>query len=121
MNQTATSNTSSNTSTNSAASFSRALTMSATALILLITFQAAAYLPQFGRSSNIASAGQVSQVGGFTIMTSDANTEDILLLLDGRNEQLSVYRNENNNTVQLYQKVSLPRLFSDAKAREQGK
>jgi len=99
----------------------RALTMSATALVLLIAFQAAARLPQFGRGSNTASAGQVSQVGGYTVMTSDANTEDILLVLDGRNEQLSVYRNENNTSVQLYQRVSLPRLFSDARTREQGK
>lgn len=104
-----------------AAPLSRALTISATTLIVVIAFQAVARLPQFVHGVNVASAGQVSQVGGFTIMTSDANTEDILLLLDGRNEQLSVYRNENNNAIQLYQKVSLPRLFSDAKAREQGK
>ncbi len=99
---------------------SRPLTVSATLLLLAVALQAAARLPQYGRGST-ASAGQVSQVSGYTVMTSDANTEDILLLLDGRNEQLSVYRNENNSSVQLYQKISLPRLFSDAKTREQGK
>ncbi len=98
----------------------RALTLSAAALLTVIAFQAGARLPQFGRGST-ASAGQVSQVGGFTVMTSDANNEDIIVLLDGRNEEISVYRNENNTSVQLYQKVSLPRLFTDARIRETGK
>ncbi len=82
----------------------------------LVAFQAYAQLggPAGSRS------GMVSQVSGYSILTSDAGTDDIVIVLDNRNEELMVYRTEGQS-VQLYQKVALPRLFTEARARNQGR
>ena len=95
--------------------FTKPLTVSAIALLALIAFQASARFPQVGRSST-ASAGMVSSVGGYTILTSNAGNEDILLVLDSRNEELNAYRTEHSSAVQLYEKVALPQLFTSARA-----
>ncbi len=94
-----------------------ALTVTAIAGAALLVFQAAA---QVGGTSGSRS-GMVSQSGPFTLMTSDAGSEDIVVVLDNRNEQLMVYKTENAQSLQLYQKLSLPRMFMDAKARAAGK
>lgn len=65
-------------------------------------------------------AGVVSQVGGLTVMTTDATNEDLLLVLDSRNEELFVYRTQNNESVQLLQRYPIPQLFVDARARSLG-
>ncbi|HLP84253.1 MAG TPA: hypothetical protein VK157_07880 [Phycisphaerales bacterium] len=65
-------------------------------------------------------AGVVSQVGGLTVMTTDATNEDLLLVLDGRNEELFVYRTQNNESVQLLQRYPIAQLFVDARARSLG-
>lgn len=87
---------------------------------VLLVFQAAARVPQLGGGSN-SRTGMVSQAGPFTVMTSDAGNEDIVVVLDNRTEQLLVYRVENSQSVQLFQKLALPRLFLDAKSRAAGK
>ncbi len=86
----------------------------------LLVVQAAARVPQIGGNSS-ARTGMVSQTGPFTIMTSDAGNEDIVVVLDNRNEQMMVYKVENSQSLQLFQKLALPRLFLDAKARAAGK
>jgi hypothetical protein len=65
-------------------------------------------------------AGVVSQVGGLTVMTTDATNEDLLLVLDSRNEELFVYRTQNNESVQLLQRYPIAQLFVDARARSLG-
>lgn len=65
-------------------------------------------------------SGMISQVSGYSLMTSDAGTDDIVLVLDNRNEELMVYRTEGQ-AIQLYQKLPLPRLFTEARARNQGR
>lgn len=97
-----------------------ALTGTAVVAAGLLVVQAAARVPQIGGSSS-ARTGMVSQTGPFTIMTSDAGNEDIVVVLDNRNEQMMVYKVENSQSLQLFQKLALPRLFLDAKARAAGK
>jgi len=87
----------------------------------LLVVQAAARVPQLGGGGSGSRAGMVSQSGPYTVMSSDAGNEDIVAVLDNRNEQLMVYKVENSQSLQLYQKLALPRLFMDAKARAAGK
>jgi hypothetical protein len=67
-----------------------------------------------------ARADLVSQVGGLTVLTSDAGGDDVLLVLDSRNEELFVYKTTNNDGIQLAQRYSVPQLFIDARARALG-
>lgn len=74
-------------------------------------------LPDF---ASIASGSVVAQTGGLTVMTSEVPGEDILLVLDSRNEELFVYRADNKVGVQLLQRYPVPQLFVDARARTRG-
>lgn len=65
-------------------------------------------------------AGVVSQSGGLTVMTTEALNEDLLVVLDSRNEELFVYRTELKGGVQLLQRYQVPQLFVDARARSTG-
>jgi hypothetical protein len=67
-----------------------------------------------------AGSGMVSQVGAYTMMTTAGQNEDVLLVIDGRAEELLVYRTDNANGVQLMQRLNLPRAFLDARARAMG-
>jgi hypothetical protein len=92
---------------------------SAFVLLALIILQSPTLLAQpFGDSP--AKAGMVSQVGQLTVMTADAGSEDLLLVLEGRSEELLVYRSDRNG-IQLQQRVSIQQLFQDARAQSQGK
>lgn len=62
-------------------------------------------------------AALVAQSGSYTIMTTDSTNEDLVLVLDGRSEQLLVFRTERLNELQLLQKLSLPQMFGDARAK----
>lgn len=93
------------------------LSLSAVALAGLLTWQAQAM--QFGREGGGSSA-MVSHVGDYTMMTFSVGNEDMLLTLDNRSEELYLYRAENQNAVSLFQKLSLPKLFSEARSRAQG-
>lgn len=64
-----------------------------------------------------AGADLVSASGPFTILTAETINEDILLALDARAELLTVYRTDRLEDIQLVEKLSLPQLFSDARAR----
>ncbi|MCC6229597.1 MAG: hypothetical protein IT432_10260 [Phycisphaerales bacterium] len=93
------------------------LSASAVVLLGLVVWQAQA--KQIGRADG-GGAGMVSNVGDYTMMTFPVGNEDMLLTLDNRSEELYVYRVENQNAVALFQKLSLPRLFSEARTRAQG-
>lgn len=88
----------------------------ASALVIL-----ALILVQSSRmGGNRALAEMVSSSGGYTVMTADGGTDEVLLILDERSEELFVYRVENQRSVDMKERISLSRLFSDARAAAQG-
>ena len=95
-----------------------ALAASAFVLVALIVVQANAFLQPFDQG-NQAKAGMVSQSRQLTVMTADAGAEDLMLVLEGRTEELFVYRSDRNG-MQLQQRLSIPKLFQDARAMAQG-
>lgn len=62
----------------------------------------------------------VSQTGGLTVLTSEAGNEDLLVVLDSRNEELFVYRTDLKQGSQLLQRYPVAQLFTDARARSLG-
>lgn len=93
--------------------------LSASALLI-----AALVVVQAGRllTGTPAQADMVSTSGVFTALTSEAtNSNDVLLVLDGRSEELLVYKVENQNSVELYKKYNVPRLMSEARSRHTGR
>lgn len=100
------------------------LTVTAAVLSTLVAVQVLGGAPPIGprgNDSSSAHAGMVSSAGGHTVMTADGNNEDLLLVLDERSEELFVYRTDVNKGVQLFQRMSLPEIFSDARARAVGR
>jgi hypothetical protein len=91
--------------------------LSAMALILaaLIVFQAS-------RPWSLAEARAdvVGQASSLTALTFTASPQDVLLVLDGRSEELMAYRVENQNSVELFARYSVPRMFADARNRAIG-
>jgi hypothetical protein len=67
-----------------------------------------------------AEAGLVSLAGGLTVLTAGAGNEDVLVVLDERNERLMVYRTDARQGVQLMQQIPLQELFAEARARSLG-
>lgn len=90
--------------------------LSASALVItgLIIFQATRMAPE-ARADLVASNGNV------TALTVSANTDDVLMVINGRQEELLVYRVENQTSVELFARHSLPRLFADARAGAMGR
>ena len=96
---------------------SAALSASALVIAALIVVQAGRML-----SGPEARADLVGATGTLTVLTAEAsNSNDVLLVLDGRSEELLVYKVENQSNLDLYKKYPLPRMFSDAKGRSSGK
>jgi hypothetical protein len=95
------------------------LLASAFVILALILIQAESLLAQpFG--GDAASAGMVSHSGSLTVMTANAGVDDLLLVLEGRGEELLIYRTDRNG-LQLYQRLNVPKLFEDARAMAQGR
>ena len=95
---------------------------SAFVLLALVLIQAEPLVAQQGGllgGKGGAQAGMVSQVGQLTVMTADSGNDDVLLVLEGRSEELYVYRADRNG-VQLQQRLQIPKLFTDARAMAQG-
>ncbi len=65
--------------------------------------------------------GMAAASGSLVALTADAGTEDILLVLDNRTEELLVYNVPNPTTVQLLQRLNLAQLFTQARARSLGR
>jgi hypothetical protein len=88
---------------------------SAFVLFALIMIQAEPLIAQQGGVlGKSAQAGMVSQVGQITVMTADAGSDDVLLVLEGRSEDLYVYRTDRNG-IQLQQRMPVSKVFQDAK------
>lgn len=98
-----------------------ALWASAFVLFALVLIQAQGLFGAQPFGGGMAEAGVVSQTGPLTVMTSDGGNEDILVILDARSETVFVYRTDLKNGVQLFQRVPVPQLFVDARARSVGR
>jgi hypothetical protein len=90
-----------------------ALLASAFVLVALIVLQA-------GRLGE-ARADMVSSAGGLSVLTADTGSEESLFVLDSRKEELSVYRVVNQNSLELYRRYELPRVFGDARSKALGR
>jgi hypothetical protein len=91
-----------------------ALWASVVVLVALIIIQA-------GRlTGGEARADLVAATGGYTALTAEIPAEDVLLVADNRSEQIMVYKVVNQSSLDLFRTYSLPRLFSDARARATG-
>ena len=64
-----------------------------------------------------ALAGIVSEAGSTTILSTEVSNEDIVLVLDARTEELIVYRTDLQKGMELLQRLNMPQVFSDARAR----
>jgi hypothetical protein len=91
-----------------------ALWASAVVIAALIILQAGRMGPGPAR------ADVVSTVSGTTALTFEAQSEDLLATIDGRQEMLFVYRVQNKNALELVRSYTLPELFAEAKARSNG-
>ena len=68
-----------------------------------------------GAGGNAAYAGDVGEVGHLRLITSlSSQDEEILSILDQDNEIISAYGVANGQTIELYDVVSLPAVFSRA-------
>jgi len=67
-----------------------------------------------------ASAEMVTQSSEYVSLTTNGGTSELALVIDKRTEELSVYRVEALSTIELYQRIDLPRVFADARARSEG-
>jgi len=77
---------------------------------------------QAGRMADSrAMAEMVTQSGDFTLMTTAAQSEELLYVLDNRNEELTVYRVSNQRDLELLYKDSLPELFTAARLSAGGR
>ncbi len=74
----------------------------------------------FEVSAAFALPSDVSQTGGLTVLTSEAGNEDLLVVLDSRNEELFVYKTDLKQGSQLLQRYPVAQLFTDARARSLG-
>ena len=91
-----------------------ALWASACVIAALIIVQAGRMGPEPAR------ADVVSSVGGMTALTFESQSEDLLAVIDGRSENLFVYRVENKNSLDLLRSYSLPTVFAEARSRAGG-
>ncbi len=94
-----------------------ALWASAFILIALILTQAASRHP-----GNAALAGDAANVADLAVLTASAGTdEDVLCILDQRNETLSVFGVEQGRSVQLLQVQDLRQAFTQARNTAAGR
>lgn len=97
--------------------------------LALVTFLVATWSPRATVSgpgwgvleSTAMAEPMVSHVGGITMLTSDAQTDEVLIVLDNRTETLLVYRVENVSSVELLQRTSVSAMFTDARIKALGK
>lgn len=60
--------------------------------------------------------------GGLYIsLTAATGSEEMLLVLDSRSEAVAVYKTVNQNSIELFRRYELPRLFGEAQARATGR
>lgn len=96
----------------------RILVASATVMSAILLFQLGG-VPE--RQAIAAPAAvDVASAGDYTMLTLPTSSEDVLLVLDGRNETLFVYHVKNKNTFELISGGDLRSLFAAGKRRGAG-
>ena len=68
-----------------------------------------------------ARADVVSNTASLTALTVEAQTEDVLLVIDARSEHLLAYKVVSQNSLELFNSYNLPRMFTDARNRAAGR
>ena len=58
--------------------------------------------------------------GSYSMLTTDGGNDEILVVVDSRQESLMVYRTVNNNALVLLEREELSSLFTRARARAMG-
>ncbi len=53
----------------------------------------------------------------YSMMTTDGGTDEVLVVIDSRQESLLVYRVDSGNKMQLHRRESLDALFANARAQ----
>lgn len=68
-----------------------------------------------------ALAEMVASVGDYSIMTTDGGNEELLFVLDNRNEQLLVYKVDQQRTMVLLAREELDAVFTSARSKLGGR
>jgi hypothetical protein len=87
------------------------LWVSAGVLAALITVQGAGLL------DSPAYAEMTTTSQSYSMMTTDGGTDEVLVVIDSRQESLLIYRVDSTNTLQLYKREQLDTMFTRARAR----
>jgi len=66
-------------------------------------------------------ADVVSQAGEYTILSLGADNDDVVIVLDGRNETLAAYRVKNKNSLDLVEARELKSIFLECRRIGAGK
>lgn len=101
-------------------------TLSVNALWATSVLLAALVALQLGRSGSPAferraMAEMVASVGDYSIMTTDGGNEELLFVLDNRNEQLLVYKVDQQRTMVLLAREALDSVFASARSKLGGR
>ncbi len=91
------------------------LWVSAGVLAALIVVQGAGLLDRS------AGAAMAISSGSYSMATTDGGNDEILAVVDSRQESLMIYRTMNNNRVQLLDREDLGALFERARTRALGR
>ncbi len=93
------------------------LCAAALGLIALVQVATTSAFQPLARAGSADRAGMLASVGEYTALTADIGNEDAMLLLDGRAEEILVYRADTQQVMQVAQRVNLPRMFIEARTR----
>lgn len=108
------------TTTNAAAGRGLSLWASAFVIGALILVQAAR-VNGAAEMPSIGSFGEVSEMGDFVMLTADGGSDEILIVIDSRAEQIYVYDVQNQQQVRFLERRSLATVFEVAKERGAGR
>jgi hypothetical protein len=97
----------------------RAMWISAILLGVVLAFQVFGFPER--RAEALPSAADVASSGEFTMLTMPANNEDLLMVLDGRNETLFVYHIRNKTSFELRTGGDVKALFNTGRLKGAGK
>lgn len=87
---------------------------------------AALVVVQLGRGGSAAFEQQalaemVASVGDYSVMTTDGGNEELLFVLDNRNEQLMVYKVDQQRSMVLLAREELDGVFASARSKLGGR
>lgn len=70
-----------------------------------------------GMLESEALADMTTTSQSYSMMTTDGGTDEVLVVVDSRQESLMIYRVDSSNQLQLYKREQLGPLFSRARAQ----